>query len=239
MNLVRKRWFALAALVAAAVVATTATWLGLRGSGRGSTRGGSVRSAGTTLFAALRARPLRVPAVPAGSCSAPIGPDVWVAVGLPRAFPAEGALGRGPVHPVSRGIPRFLDFFPPPRGSPLARSGWWSNETMWVSEPRYSGPVLVRGRMLHGSARVGFGIRMRPAWELHLPAGAWDEAHGPVRIWGTRIRPPKNWRVRRAYTRVLAASGKGSSVTSSSSTAGPSARPCCSGSSFSARPGRL
>ncbi len=80
---------------------------------------------------------------------------------------------------------------------------------MWVSEPSYSGPVLVRGRMLRGSARVGFGGRMRPAWELRLPTGTWDEAHGSVRIWGTRIRPPKNWRVRRAYTRVLAASGQG------------------------------
>ena len=76
---------------------------------------------------------------------------------------------------------------------------------MWVSEPSYSGPVLVRGRMVHGSARVGFGSRMRPAWELRLPAGAWDEARGAVRVWDTRVRPPKNWG---AYTRVLAASGK-------------------------------
>jgi len=113
------------------------------------------------------------------------------------------------VHPVSRGIPRFLDFFPPPKGSPFDRSGWWSNQTMWVSDPRYSGPVLVRGRMLHGSVRVGFGDRVRPAWELRLPAGGWDEAQGAVRIWGKRVRPLKGSRVRRAYTRILAASGRG------------------------------
>jgi hypothetical protein len=193
----------------ALVAGATATFLTLRGGGSEGSRGSAFHLVPMNVFAALRARPLRVPAVSGKSCSPPIGPELWVAVGLPRAFPAEGALGRGPVHPVSKGIPRFLDFFPPPRGSPLARSGWWSNETMLVSEPSYSVPVLVRGRMLHGAARAGFGSRIRPAWELRLPAGAWDEAHGPVHIWGTRVRAPKKWRVRRAYTRVLAASGKG------------------------------
>jgi hypothetical protein len=209
MNQVRKGRFVAVGGSAALVAAATATFLTLGGGGSDGIPGRSLHPVREGVFAALRARPLRVPAVAGKSCTAPIGPDLWVAVGLPRVFPAEGALGRGPVHPVSKGIPRFLDFFPPPRGSPLARSGWWSNETMWVSEPSYSGPVLVRGQMLQGAARVGFGARMRPAWELRLPAGAWDEAHGPVRIWGTRVRPPKNWRVRRAYTRVLAASGRG------------------------------
>jgi hypothetical protein len=203
----RKGRFVAVGVSAALVAGATATFLTLRGGGSDGSRGRAHHPPPS--FAALRARPLRVPAVSGKSCGAAIGPESWVAVGLPRAFPAEAALGDGPVHPVSRGIPRFLDFFPPPEGSPLARSGWWSNETMWVSEPSYSGPVLVRGRMRHGSAQVGFGTRTRPAWELRLPAGAWDEAHGPVPVWGKRVRPPKNWRVRRAYTRVLAASGRG------------------------------
>jgi hypothetical protein len=63
--------------------------------------------------------------------------------------------------------------------------------------------------MVHSNARVGFGIGMQPSWELRLPAGAWDEARGPVRIWGERVRPPSGWRMRRAFTRVLAASGRG------------------------------
>ncbi len=67
----------------------------------------------------------------------------------------------------------------------------------------------MRGRMVHSSARVGFGPRIQPAWELRLLAGPWDEARGPVRVWGKRVRPPKKWRVRRAYTRVAAASGQG------------------------------
>jgi hypothetical protein len=209
MSRIRKVRFVAVGVSAALVAGAAATFLILRGGGSGGPRGRSLNTVGESVFAALRARPLRVPAFNAKSCTPPIGPDLWIAVGLPRAFPAEGALGHGPVHPVSKGIPRILDFFPPPRRSPLARSGWWSNETMWVSEPSYSGPVLVRGRMRHGSAQVGFGTRTRPAWELRLPAGAWDEAHGPVPVWGKRVRPPKNWRVRRAYTRVLAASGRG------------------------------
>lgn len=208
MSWTRKGRSVAVAISAALLVGATAAFLTLRGGGSDGTSGKSLHQVGESVFAALRARPLRVPAVPAKSCAFPL-PELFASVGLPAVFPAEGALGRGPVHPVSRGIPRFLDFFPPARGSPLARSGWWSNETMWVSEPSYSGPVLVRGRMVHGSARVGFGALMRPAWELRLPGGAWEEARGTVRIWGKRVRPPKRWRVRRAYTRVLAASGQG------------------------------
>jgi hypothetical protein len=236
MNRMRKRWVSVAVAVAVVLAAaTTATFLERRGSGRANTRGGTGRAAGTDVFAALRARPLQVPIVPAKRCTPAIDPRVVDVAGLPRPIPAESALGRGPVHPVSRGIPRFLDFFLPERGGPLRRSGWWGNETMWVSEPRYSGPVLVRGGMVHRHARVGFGSRRRPACELRLPAGPWDEARGPVRIWGKRVRPPKNWRVRRAHTRVLAASGRGELCSFSRSTASRSARRCSSARSFSAR----
>jgi hypothetical protein len=152
MNRMRKRWVSVAVAVAVVLAAaTTATFLERRGSGRANTRGGTGRAAGTDVFAALRARPLRVPIVPAKRCTPAIDPRVVDVAGLPRPIPAESALGRGPVHPVSRGIPRFLDFFPPERGGPLRRSGWWGNETMWVSEPRYSGPVLVRGGMVHSA----------------------------------------------------------------------------------------
>jgi len=150
-------------------------------------------------FAALRARPLREPRLHSKS---PCRYPQVQAVGLPASIPAEGALGAGAVHPVSRAIPRFLDFFPPNREDALMRSRWRSNETMWVSEPRYRGPVLVRGRIVRGSARVGFGSAIEPVWELRLPAGDWDEAPGLVRIWGKTIHPPKGWRVRKAFTRV-------------------------------------
>jgi hypothetical protein len=111
-------------------------------------------------------------------------------------------LGFGPVHPVSRGIPRLFDFFPPEEGSPIAASRWRANETLWVSEPSYQGPVLVRGRSVDGRVRLGFGRARTPAWELRLPAGRWDERHGHVRAWDARIRPPIGWRVTAALTRV-------------------------------------
>lgn len=38
-------------------------------------------------------------------------------------------------------------------------------------------------------------------WELRLPAGAWDEAKGPV-IWGTTVRPPKGLAPSETFTRV-------------------------------------
>jgi hypothetical protein len=151
---------------------------------------------------AARARPVRAPRLVGQPCDRP---QNFTAVGLPREFPAEGALGSGPVHPVSRAIPRLLDFFPPRS----RRSRWWSTETMWVSEPGYSGPVLVRGRMVHRGTPVGFGDRARPSWELRLPAGRWDEANGAVRIWSRRVVPPNGWRVRRSLTRVLPGSGPG------------------------------
>ncbi|MDQ2910509.1 MAG: hypothetical protein M3R39_05775 [Actinomycetota bacterium] len=80
---------------------------------------------------------------------------------------------------------------------------------MWLSEPRYRGPVLVRGRMVHGSTRVGFGAGIQPGWELRLPAGEWDEAKGPITIWGKRVRPPAGWRLRGVYTRVRGAPVRG------------------------------
>jgi hypothetical protein len=167
----------------------------------------SPRRAG--VFAALRSRPLREPRLPAKAfCPDPSRG----AVGIPPVIPGEHVgLGTGAVHPVSRGIPRFLDFFPPRKGDPLAASLWRSNETMWLSEPRYRGPVLVRGGMVHGSARVRFGAGLRPEWELRLPAGAWDEARGPVQIWGTTVRPPSGWRLRRALTRVHGTADQGES----------------------------
>jgi hypothetical protein len=73
---------------------------------------------------------------------------------------------------------------------------------MWVSEPEYHGPVLIRGRKVRGRVRVGFGSRIRPVWELRLPAGGWDETKRPLRIWGRVVRPATGWRVTTAYTRV-------------------------------------
>ncbi len=187
-------------LVGAALLAgaAAATLILLEGNSSAPPEGRPPRPS-ANVFTALRARPLREPRLrPKASCPDPI----HGVIGLPASIPAEGALGTGPVHPVSRAIPRFLDFFPAREGDPLATSRWRSNETMWLSEPRYLGPVLVRGRMVRSLARVGFGGGLQPDSELLLPAGAWDEAKGTVHIWGKTIRPPKGWRVQGVSTRV-------------------------------------
>ena len=84
---------------------------------------------------------------------------------------------------------------------------------MWLSEPRYRGPILVRGRRFApvlvgpggpgGNARVGFGTRVRPEWELRLPSGPWDEGDQPLRAWEQPVTlPDERWRLMMAYTRI-------------------------------------
>jgi hypothetical protein len=156
------------------------------------------RSASTevdNVFADLRARPLRKPRLRKGAFCPDPGRG---AVGLPPWFPAEGALGTGAVHAVSKAIPRFLDFFPD------SSSGEWrSNETPWLSDPTYDGPLLVRGGQVHGGRRFRFGSGDPPTLELRLPAGPWDEMDGRVRVWdGKSVQLPEGWRAAMRPTRV-------------------------------------
>jgi len=91
MSWTTKGRFVAVGLSAALVAGATATFLTLRGNRTDGRR--SLHPVRETAFAALRARPLRVPSVPRKSCTAPIAPGLFVAVGLPHAIPAEGALG--------------------------------------------------------------------------------------------------------------------------------------------------
>ncbi len=152
-------------------------------------------------FAKLRARPLRLPARRRGNCS--LSPQLSRATELP-GIPAEAGLGAGPVYVAFPAIPRVLDLFPPERNSPLEKSRWRSTETVWVSEPAYDGPVLVRGHQLDGANRIGFGTRVGPDWELRLSAGNWAEGSKPLRAWGRRLHPRKGWRVAFAHVRIRA-----------------------------------
>jgi len=103
--------------------------------------------------AALR-RPLHLPKVrPGGRCPASSGRridnDQFGGV----------ALGRGPVRPlvtasaVSGGD---LQHGVLPFGR-VPGTSWRVVKTLWFSEPRYRGPVLIRGRQLGGSAKLVFG----------------------------------------------------------------------------------
>lgn len=152
-------------------------------------------------FLELRARPLRAKALRPGEyCPNPSSRDTPIAPGIP----AEVARGTGPVYVAFPGIPRFLDFFPPSKGSPAARSKWRGAEVVWASHPSYRGPVLVRGRQVDGRRRVGFGRGVLPEFELRLPAGNWTEASDGLRVWGRVVRPQPGWRVAIAPVRVRA-----------------------------------
>ena len=146
-------------------------------------------------FAALAARPLRRPGITAGlecpdSNDRPVRQFPWL--------PAEAARGDGPIYLVSRAIPRFLDFFPTRAD---ARS-WRANETLWLGDPTYRGPVVVRGAAVYRPDRMRFGSEDAPSLELHLPAEGWDETASGLRVWGGTMRPPAGWRAAIRPTRV-------------------------------------
>lgn len=160
-------------------------------------------------FARLAARPLELPRNPGPSdeCRVQVG-----AIELPGVR-TEGALGpmadredrvlpvlkRGPVYAViGGGPPRLMDANPVP-------SDPWAvqDETLWISRPSYTGPVLVRGGRLDGRSRIRFGGGPEPRLELRLPPGEWDEP-GTVRLAGAPVRPREGWRVAARTTRIKA-----------------------------------
>lgn len=109
---------------------------------------------------------------------------------LPRQV-AEGfgaALGPGPVYPV----------FPGGNGTLMLSTsfpgGWPGQKVLWIVDPAYKGPVVVRGVRLDAPGYVGFGEGVDPLLELRLelprnavvpntPAPTW-------RNWPTSTRVP-------------------------------------------------
>lgn len=150
-------------------------------------------------FARLRARPLRLPRMAAGTCR--MKPELSPATANVPGRPGEAALGDGQVYVAFRGIPRLLDAFPAKRAG-LAPSRWRAGRTVWISRPGYRGPVLVRGARVDGRGRLGFGATSTPSWELRLPGGPWDERSPAFRRW--RRATQKGWRFATSYLRVRA-----------------------------------
>lgn len=119
-------------------------------------------------------------------------------------IPAEAALGKGPVHSVFRATPRLLDFFPTEANAAFEGSEWRGAETLFISEPDYDGPALIRGGQTNGDHKIGFGTRETPEWELLLPEGRW-EALDELRVWDSqRVQLPVGWRAQRATIRIEA-----------------------------------
>jgi hypothetical protein len=134
------------------VVATATAVVGLAACNEESSAPGATGSgrAATTL-ADLRQRPLHIEKLGAGEACLTARPR--------RLSPAFGpGLGDGPVYPVGfpkSGVLRFP--YPPPKNSLFAGSEWGGQKVLWVSDPRYDGPILIRGEQLDGSNQVRFG----------------------------------------------------------------------------------
>lgn len=82
------------------------------------------------------------------------------------------------------------------QASPFALSGfvgsdWAGARVTWVSDPGYSGPVLIRGGEVAGAGFVGFGEGHVPVNDLQLLTPATMTSSG-ARTWPsfTRVRAP-------------------------------------------------
>jgi hypothetical protein len=98
------------------------------------------------------------------------------------------AWGEGPAYPggltAEAGMPilRYLD--PIPRDSLFYGSNWFGNKVLWMIDPVYRGPLLVRGRQLDGPNELRFDRGRLPPRVLRIAAGSRDHPSF------TRVRAP-------------------------------------------------
>jgi hypothetical protein len=109
-------------------------------------------------------RPLEVPKLSVGT-PCPVSDSREIS----PAF-APG-LGPGPVYPVGLGADATLPFeYPPAPNSQFAGSEWGGEKTLWIADPDYTGPILIRGRQVDGPSEVRFDVGAgKPLDELQLP----------------------------------------------------------------------
>ncbi len=99
----------------------------------------------------------------------------------------EASLGDGPVYVGFFSVaPRILNTYP--------------GRTVWISDPAYRGPVLVRGRRIDAPGTVRFGSALTPSSELRLPAGEWEDSEEVRERWPRAVR--SGWRFAIDNTRV-------------------------------------
>jgi hypothetical protein len=165
------------------------------------------RAPTTPLFRKLEERPLDLPRVHlhgrsireygvAGRCVEGRGVPVNALV-LPH-IPGVAALA--PVGPPEQRSPVYAAL---PEGAPrivflaslptLGNSRWRLARTLWISEPLYNGPVLVRGGRLDRTGTLRFGAGQSLRRNLQLPAGAWPGSEIGWREGGAARRA--GWRV--------------------------------------------
>lgn len=107
-------------------------------------------------WTSLRQRPLNLPAVNPGSpCPAAQGKQVSPDFGL--------ALGKGPVYPVGLGSEGALYY-----NNGRTEGGWLFDKVLWIGDPVYNGPVLIRGHQIDGPNELRFEEGANPTNELLL-----------------------------------------------------------------------
>ena len=96
------------------------------------------------------------------------------------------ALGEGPVYPV--GIPHgLLEFIYPAVETQLwYPSDWGGQKVLWVVDPKYHGPIVIRGGRIDAPGRLGFGARAEPDWAMDFgssgAAGSWRQFPSYTRL---------------------------------------------------------
>ncbi|MGH2531951.1 MAG: hypothetical protein ACRDJW_06545 [Thermomicrobiales bacterium] len=132
----------------------------------------------TTDWTSLR-RPLDLPAL-AESAACPRTEGERVS----RHF--DFALGDGPAYASYLGPDGVANF-----GGAREEGGWFYVKVLWIANPDYSGPMLVRGAQLDGSNELRFENGDDPTEELGLEGGG-------------AVADAPGWRHWPSYTRVRA-----------------------------------
>lgn len=125
---------------------------------------------------ALLARSLQMPSIDSqGTC--PVTPATPATNAL-RLAGFGASLGDGPVYPVSPWNDSSMPF------ESYGPNGWSLQKILWVVDPAYGGPILVRGRQLDGPDEVRFSpdlpadpTVLSPS-DMRLDAGAERPATG-------------------------------------------------------------
>ena len=94
----------------------------------------------------------------------------------PRAHPRQvnpdfgAAIGDGPAYAAGFGNDGVLNVsFPAATETPFYGSEWSGAKVLWIVDPTYTGPLLIRGGRLDGPGQVRFETGAEPPFELRLP----------------------------------------------------------------------
>jgi hypothetical protein len=112
-------------------------------------------------------RPLHLQPIAAGTACPVSQVDRRVRWGRQHIYGTSGT-GHGPVYP-GLGTPPVGRLTADPDtqyGGP-----WYGVKVFWYALPRYSGPVLLRGRQLDGTGTLGFNGKGVPRRELRIHRG--------------------------------------------------------------------